>query len=150
MKKNILIFVGGFICGIIALLIFQFALDSRNKDALAGLELLEQKGECITTDNAKVIQVVSLNAALAVQLNKKIKLDIDKDLGFLSGVIDMADMAISAAEGKVMLVLGDENQAFYDGEEIKLPKGKCFRKAGIYQYKTKNNDWKTIPAVKID
>ena len=62
----------------------------------------------------------------------------------------MADMAISAAEGKVMLVLGDENQAFYDGEEIKLPKGKCFRKAGIYQYKTKNNDWKTIPAVKID
>lgn len=148
MKKNILIFVGGFICGIIALLIFQFALENRDKDALDGLELLEKKGECITTDNAKVIQVISLNAALAVQLNKKIKLD--KDLGFLSGVIDMADMAISAAEGKVMLVLGDESQAFYDNEEIKIPKGKCFRKAGIYQYKTKNNDWKTIPAVKID
>ena len=148
MKKNILIFVGGFICGIIALLIFQFALENRDEDALDGLELLEQKGECITTDNAKVIQVISLNAALAVQLNKKIKLD--KDLGFLSGVIDMADMAISAAEGKVMLVLGDESQAFYDNEEIKIPKGKCFRKAGIYQYKTKNNDWKTIPAVKID
>lgn len=148
MKKNILIFVGGFICGIIALLIFQSALENRDKDALDGLELLEKKGECITTNNAKVIQVISLNAALAVQLNKKIKLD--KDLGFLSGVIDMADMAISAAEGKVMLVLGDESQAFYDGEEIKLPKGKCFRKAGIYQYKTKNNDWKTIPAVKID
>jgi len=148
MKKNILIFAGGFICGIIALLIFQFAFDSRNKDALDGLELLEKKGECITTNNAKVIQVVSLNAALAVQLNKKIKLD--KDLGFLSGVMDMADMAMSAMEGKVMLVLGDENQAFYDGEEIKLPKDKCFRKAGIYQYKTKNNDWKNIPAVKID
>lgn len=148
MKKNILIFVGGFICGIIALLIFQFALENRDKDALDGLELLEKKGECITTNNAKVIQVVSLNAALAVQLNKKIKLD--KDLGFLSGVMDMADMAMSAMEGKVMLVLGDENQAFYDGEEIKLPKDKCFRKAGIYQYKTKDNDWKTIPAVKID
>ena len=148
MKKNILIFVGGFICGIIALLIFQFAFDSRNKDALSGLKLSDKKGECITTDNAKVIQVISLNAALAVQLNKKINLD--KDLGFLSGVIDMADMAISAAEGKVMLVLGDESQVFYDNEEIKIPKGKCFRKAGIYQYKTKNNDWKTIPAVKID
>ena len=148
MKKNILIFAGGFICGIIALLIFQFALDSRNKDALSGLKLSDKKGECITTNNAKVIQVVSLNAALAVQLNKKIKLD--KDLGFLSGVIDMADMAISAAEGKVMLVLGDESQAFYDNEEIKIPKGKCFRKAGIYQYETKDNDWKTIPAVKID
>lgn len=148
MKKNILIFVGGFICGIIALLIFQFALDNRNKDALSGLKLSDKKGECITTDNAKVIQVISLNAALAVQLNKKIKLD--KDLGFLSGVMDMADMAMSAMEGKVMLVLGDENQAFYDNEEIKIPKGKCFRKAGIYQYKTKNNDWKTIPAVKID
>lgn len=148
MKKNILIFVGGFICGIIALLIFQFAFDSRNKDALSGLKLSDKKGECITTNNAKVIQVVSLNAALAVQLNKKIKLD--KDLGFLSGVMDMADMAMSAMEGKVMLVLGDENQAFYDGEEIKLPKDKCFRKAGIYQYKTKDNDWKIIPAVKID
>lgn len=148
MKKNILIFVGGFICGIIALLIFQFALDNRDEDALDGLELLEQKGECITTDNAKVIQVISLNAALAVQLNKKIKLD--KDLGFLSGVIDMADMAMSAMEGKLMLVLGDENQAFYDNEEIKIPKGKCFRKVGIYQYETKDNDWKTIPAVKID
>ncbi|MCR4819923.1 MAG: hypothetical protein K5838_02235 [Elusimicrobiales bacterium] len=148
MKKNILIFVGGFICGIIALLIFQFALENRDEDALDGLELLEQKGECITTDNAKVIQVISLNAALAVQLNKKIKLD--KDLGFLSGVIDMADMAMSAMEGKLMLVLGDENQAFYDNEEIKLPKDKCFRKAGIYQYETKDNDWKTIPAVKID
>ena len=148
MKKNILIFVGGFICGIIALLIFQFALENRDEDALDGLELLEQKGECITTDNAKVIQVISLNAALAVQLNKKIKLD--KDLGFLSGVIDMADMAMSAMEGKLMLVLGDENQAFYDNEEIKLPKDKCFRKVGIYQYETKDNDWKTIPAVKID
>lgn len=148
MKKNILIFVGGFICGIIALLIFQFALENRDKDALDGLELLEKKGECITTDNAKVIQVISLNAALAVQLNKKIKLD--KDLGFLSGVIDMADMAMSAMEGKLMLVLGDENQAFYDNEEIKLPKDMCFRKVGIYQYETKDNDWKTIPAVKID
>ncbi|MBP5286979.1 MAG: hypothetical protein J6Z08_03685 [Elusimicrobiales bacterium] len=148
MKKNIFIFVGGFICGIIALLIFQFALENRDEDALDGLELLEQKGECITTDNAKVIQVISLNAALAVQLNKKIKLD--KDLGFLSGVIDMADMAMSAMEGKLMLVLGDENQAFYDNEEIKLPKDKYFRKVGIYQYETKDNDWKTIPAVKID
>lgn len=148
MKKNIFIFVGGFICGIIALLIFQFALENRDEDALDGLELLEQKGECITTDNAKVIQVISLNSALAVQLNKKIKLD--KDLGFLSGVIDMADMAMSAMEGKLMLVLGDENQAFYDNEEIKLPKDKYFRKVGIYQYETKDNDWKTIPAVKID
>ena len=148
MKKNILIFISGFICGIVTLLIFQFALDSSNKDALSGLKLSDKKGECINTDNAKVLQVISLNAALAVQLNKKTKLD--KDLGFLSGVIDMADMAMSAAAGKLMLVLGEENQAFYDGEEIKLPKGKCFRKAGIYQYENKDNNLKTIPAVKID
>lgn len=148
MKKNILIFVGGFICGIIALLIFQFALENRDEDALDGLELLEQKGECITTDNAKVFQVIALNAAIAVQISKKNK--INKDLGFFSGVMNMADMAMSAMEGKLMLVLGDENQAFYDNEEIKLPKDKCFRKVGIYQYETKDNDWKTIPAVKID
>lgn len=148
MKKNILIFVGGFICGIIALLIFQFALENRDEDALDGLELLEQKGECITTDNAKVFQVIALNAAIAVQISKKNK--INKDLGFFSGVMNMADMAMSAMEGKLMLVLGDENQAFYDNEEIKLPKDKCFRKVGIYQYETKDNDWKNIPAVKID
>lgn len=38
---------------------------------------------------------------------------------------------------------------FYDGKIIRIPKGKCLRRVGLYYYKTPQGKEKIIPMVDI-
>ena len=48
-----------------------------------------------------------------------------------------------------MLLLGDDDDLYYDEQKINIPEGKSVKQVGIYQYTTKSGQLKTIPAVKI-
>ena len=46
-------------------------------------------------------------------------------------------------------IIGNEKSNFYDGLEIKSSKNTGFYQVGTYKYKTKEGEWKTIPAVML-
>jgi hypothetical protein len=48
----------------------------------------------------------------------------------------------------VVLFIADENTHYYDDQIISVPRGKCVRQIGTYQYETKMG-YKTVPAVAI-
>ena len=125
--KKFLIFIGGFVAGILATILVVFLAYVANKpnDGLLGLTVFPEKGECITTKNEiKIFQVLEPNMALART----------------SDILDEI----------VVLLVNYEGKTYYDGQKIKIPANKCARQIGIYQYTTKNERVKTVPAVVIE
>ena len=94
---------------------------------LSGITLFPKKkdGDIIAkeTDFLKVFQVLKPNAALV-------------KTGSFSNEI-------------LMLLIGDDDDLYYDDQKINIPDGKNAKQVGIYQYTTKSGQLKTIPAVKI-
>ena len=94
---------------------------------LTGITLFSKKkdGDIIAKEKEilKVFQVLKPNAALV------------KAGGFSNEIL--------------MLLLGDDDDLYYDEQKINIPEGKSAKQVGIYQYTTKSGQLKTIPAVKI-
>lgn len=87
------------------------------------LIMLEKEGECITTKQLVTFQ--SLGKRALVELKDEYN------------------------EYIIALLINDENKLYYDNERINIPKGKCAKQVGIYNYKTKSGDYKTVPVVII-
>ena len=49
----------------------------------------------------------------------------------------------------LMLLLGEDDDLFYDNQKINIPEGKSAKQVGIYQYNANSGELKTVPAVKI-
>ena len=132
--KKFLIFIGGFVAGIIATILVAFLISVANKpnDGLLGLTIFPEKGECITTDGEiEVFQVIESNMALA----KTVK---------------YGKYGREYSDEIVVLLIDYNGKTFYDEQKIKIPTNKCARQVGTYQYPTKNDFVKTVPAVVIE
>jgi len=128
--KKFLIFIGGFVAGILATILVAFLITVANKpydDGLLGLTIFPEKGECITVKKEiEIFQVLEPNVALART----------------GGILE---------DGIVILLINYDGQSYYDEQKIKIPKNKCARQIGTYQYTTrKDNFGKTVPAVVIE
>ena len=128
--KKFLIFIGGFVAGILATILVAFLITVANKpydDGLLGLTIFPEKGECITAKKEiEIFQVLEPNVALART----------------GGILE---------DGIVILLINYDGQSYYDEQKIKIPKNKCARQIGTYQYTTrKDNFGKTVPAVVIE
>ncbi len=125
--RKFLLFLAGFITGVVALLLFSLIVSSTgaNSYKLNGLTLFEQAGDVLPSKSYEVLQVVTEGYALA-----------------------NAASGHGTYFGMVVLFVGDENTHYYDDQIIKVPQGKCVRQIGTYQYPTKNG-YKTVPAVAI-
>ena len=126
MLKNILIFISGmvtmFLLILVILIICGLFVQS---DELQDLTYLpEGSGECITTKNLKVSEVIAPNVAIA-------------EFGYM-------DEFGYVFNGTKVLLLNDEGKEYYDKELIKMPKNKCAKRVGTYQL-----FGETIPAVEI-
>ena len=49
----------------------------------------------------------------------------------------------------LVLVTNDNGELYYDDQVIEVPKGKCMRQIGVYEYQTKSENWKTVPIVQL-
>jgi hypothetical protein len=146
--KSILIFIGGFVAGILATLLFAYIASVANKpnDGLFGLSKFPQKGDCITTTSKRksceveVLQVIAPNAALAYM---KYYTDEKQYGGRIYRNYDI--------ENEVIVLLVDyDNRTYYDKQKIDIT-NKCARAIGTYQYTTKIDKFeKTVPAVVIE
>lgn len=133
--KKFLIFIVGFIAGILATFFAIYVYSETNKPndgGLVGLTIFEEEGECISKNEIEIFQVINQNSALAktVEYGKY-------------GIRNYSDEI-------VVLIIDYNGKTFYDEQKIKIPKNKCARQIGIYQYETKNKFGKTVPAVVIE
>ncbi len=114
-------FLVGLVCGVIATLCFGvFVTTIENKN----LTLFPEPGACITKRTLKVFQVLDSNKAL----------------------VEESDTWGSP----VMLLMGKEQEHFYDDQIVKISAKQCARQVGTFQYQTKNKDYKTVPVVRIE
>jgi hypothetical protein len=135
MKKN-LIFIGGFVAGILATIfaIYVYSGTNRPNDGgLDGLTLFEESGECISKNEIEIFQVINQNTALA-------------------NTVEYGKYGIRNYSDEIVVLIIDYNgKTFYDDQKIKIPKDMCARQIGTYQYTTlKDNFGKTVPAVVIE
>lgn len=145
--KSTLIFIGGFVAGILATILFAYLVSVRQKpnDGLIGLEIFSKKGECITTTKKnksceiKIFQVIAPNAALG---NIKYYTDKKYYSGETYRVYDIG-------EDVVVLLINYEDKTYYDDQKFEVS-NKCVRQIGTYQYQTKRDFEKTVPAVVIE
>ncbi len=131
MLKNILIFISGMITMLFMGLIFTFVFNKPEDDGFPGLTLFEQEGACINAKQIKIFQCLASNVALAHALtipNENPLLDENSTF---------------------VLILGEENENFYDDQKIDIKKGKCVKQVGTYRYTAKNGMDKTVPAIEI-
>lgn len=111
-------FISGFIVG------YNNATENYdNPYRIRGLKMLEQKGDCITSNNLEIFQTLTKGIALA----------------HVAGNYDI-----------LVLLIDDSGRLFYDGEKIKNPAKYCAKQIGTYTYETKAKFQKTIPVVIIE
>jgi hypothetical protein len=146
--KKFLIFSGGFVAGILATILVAYLFTIANKPAdngLLGLTLFPEKGECITTTSKNksceidIFQVLAPNTALG-----NIRYYSDKKI---YGNETYRDYDIE--NDVVVLLINYDNKTYYDDQKIDIS-NKCARQIGTYQYRTKSNFEKTVPAVIIE
>ena len=120
--KKFLIFIGGFVAGIIATILVAFLIRGANEpnDDWIGLTMFPEKGECIEMDEIVVFQVLELDMALARSNNRV-----------------------------VVLLTNYEGKTYYDNQKIKIPSNECARQIGTYKYDTDRSE-KTVPVVVIE
>ncbi len=145
--KKFLIFIGGFIAGILTTIfaLYVFSIANMPNDGLLGLTIFEEKGECITTTSKHkfseidIFQVIAPNAALAT-----IKYYSDEKLygGKTYRNYDIGNDV-------VVLLINYDEKTYYDDQKIDIS-NKCARQIGTYQYETKSKFGKTVPAVVIE
>lgn len=127
-------FIGGFLAGVIttvlALFVISIVFDGSQGDTvtsvedISGLTMLPEKGQCIIKTKLEVFQTLAPNVALAQ-----------------SGEFPNETL---------VLLINHDGDLYYDGQKIKMAQNKCVRQIGTYQYKTKSEDLKTVPAVVIE
>jgi hypothetical protein len=135
---KLLIFIGGLLVGILTTILVMYKISEANEpsgneviaeannpfEGLLGLTKFSEKGECITKGEMEIFQVFEPNIALA-QTGKY-------------------------PDEIMVLLINNNNEAYYDGLKIKMPTNKCARQIGIYQYATRMGIEKTVPAVVIE
>jgi hypothetical protein len=146
--KRILIFLGGFLTGILATIFVGYLLvvgkttteDRPDDNGLIGLTIFPDKGDCITTaskmesTDIEIFQVIKPNIALGNIENFT-----------YSGKIRYYDLG----EEVTVLIINYVGKTFYDDQKIEVT-DKCVRQIGTYQYTNTIGVEKTVPAVVIE
>jgi hypothetical protein len=146
--KQFLIFIGGFVAGVLAAILVGYYIMMVGKpidDGLFGLTIFPEKGECLkSTSKSKsseidILQVVEPNMALG-----NLKYYTEKKL--YGGEI-YRDYDIENAV--VVLLINNDGKTFYDDQKIDVS-NKCIRQTGTYQYNANIGIEKTVPSVVIE
>jgi hypothetical protein len=145
--KSFLIFIFGFVAGILATFLFAYFTSVADKpnDGLIGLKMFPKQGECLTTTSKnksceiQVFQVIAPNSALATITYYSDEKRYD---GKTYRNYDIENHV-------VVLLINHDDKTYYDDQKIDIT-NKCVRQIGTYQYKTKSEFEKTVPAVVIE
>jgi hypothetical protein len=145
--KSFLIFICGFIIGIIVTFLFvnYYFVSNQPNDGLEGLTIFPDPDECITSTSKNkscqinIFQVIAPNAALAT-------IEYYTDERLYGGKTYRNH---DSENDIVVLITNHEDKKYFDDQKIDISK-KCARQIGTYRYKTHNDFEKTVPAVVVE
>ena len=138
--KKFLIFITGGIVGAVVALAIPYLTSEETDYYTNSITLLKEAGECVSTNNFKILQVTD-GGALALEL-------IDPNFEELDLPTALTDL-LNLPSGLVVFFKDDTGAAYYDGQVIKMPKGMCAKQIGVYRYITTEEIEKTVPIVAI-
>lgn len=127
MKKGLVFFLG-ILVGV-ALTIGAAFVYNKLSLGNSNLEMFDQPGKVMPMKSLYVIQVQPDGSAIA---------------SFSNSEWDILSMATN-----IVLFIPDKDTNLYDNLQIDIPKKKCVRQVGTYRYIAKDENLKTIPAVKM-
>ncbi len=124
MKKPWICFIAGVVMGVVVTVVtvFVFKVGIPEYDDILWFE---HEGTCITRVDLKVLRALRQDRALVGEAQDE----------FL--------------ESPIMLLVADDIPNFYDEQIIKMPQGACAKHVGNFNYKTKDDGFKTVPVVSI-
>ena len=93
-----------------------------------GISMFEKRGQAMTEVSFKIFQTLDDKHALASGVS-------NEEYGWYMGI--------------TVMIIGNENDHFYDDQIIKKTSGKKFYQVGTYKYQTKSEDFKTVPIVAL-
>lgn len=93
-----------------------------------GISLLEERGQLMEESSFKIFQTLDDTHALATGVS-------NEEYGWYRGI--------------TVMVIGHEDDHFYDGQIVKRISGKKFYQVGTYRYRTKSDNFKTVPVVQL-
>ncbi|MBQ6871305.1 MAG: hypothetical protein IJO23_02945 [Bacteroidales bacterium] len=119
-----------FILGIITGLILSCIIaKSQNSDSNSdSISMFEERGQVMTESSFKIFQTLNDTHALATGIS-------NEEYGWYMGL--------------TVMIVGNENDHFYDDQIIKKTSTKRFYQVGTYKYQTKSEDFKTVPVVAL-
>lgn len=127
--KNLLIFIAGMITMFIIMVVTGILMHTSNNGNYPGLTIFEEEGKCLNAKQLQVMQTLEPNIALSIAKSQP------------NSIYDPNEILV--------LLLGDDTTSnYYDDLKINIPKGKCAKQIGTYQYEAKMGI-KTVPAVTI-
>lgn len=128
--KKIWIYILGILSGIVLTFLFSLII---NKVRNASITFFDEPGEIITVEQfGKPEPVTSF----------KIFQTLGKEAGLATG----EDWN---SHDLLVLVYSNNGQPIYDNQTIAASNGQCFRQIGIYKYKSKDKQHRTIPVVML-
>ena len=132
MDNKFLIFIAGFVSGVLCLLLFSVIVTLRaSSGQVDGLTMFEKPEGVIQYESFKVFQVIDGGHALA---------DAGEPRRYSGNYDYFGNM--------IVLFMADENTHYYDNQVITVPKGKLVKQVGVYQYPTERG-YNTVPVVAI-
>ncbi len=147
--KNFLIFIGGFVAGILTTILVVNIIASASKpmdNGILGFTKFPKKGDCLTTTSKnksseiEIFQVIKPNMALG-----NLRYYTEKKHPDGESYLDY-----DVENEVVILLLNNNGVTYYDDQKIEVSQ-KCVRQIGTFQYTTNNNQFdKTVPAVILE
>ena len=131
MSKGVAYFLG-ILTGIAVTVAAVFVIYKTNSSD--ELTMFKERGKMMDTESYMIVQTHDHNHALAV----------DSEMLAISALIN-----IPSSINTAVYIIGNEKSNFYDGLEIKSSEKVKFYQVGTYRYKTKEEEWKTVPAVML-
>lgn len=93
-----------------------------------GISMFEERGQAMTESSFKIFQTLDDTHALANGIS-------NEEYGWYYGM--------------TVMIIGNENDHFYDDQIIKKTSNKKFYQVGTYKYQTKSEDFKTVPIIAL-
>ena len=128
--KKFLIFIGGFVAGILAtilvLFLFYAVENAPIDEGLRGLTIFPEKGGCITTEY-ETERFDSRSGRLVTTVTNELRI-------FQVLAPNMA-LATTGRFGElIVLLINNDGISYFDNQIIQIPADKCARQIGTYQY----------------
>lgn len=136
MRKGMVFFLGMIVGGALTFfvslfLLFWFSSSSTSdsdEEGKSPLTLFEQPADVIETASFEVQKVLPDGNAIAESQHKDLE-------GYYTD--------------PTVLLLAEESNPYYDKQIVKVPKGKCAYRVGVYQYEPFYGSSNTLPVVRI-